>query len=623
MPCASLGLALEGAEYLNSTTVIVEQCQPAGNTTSNVCTVISEPEATSNITECPPWMYPNGTACECGASLDRRVICDPALQHVLLNHHQCMTYRQFTQNLVVGACPYYANPRRNEVIAPLHGVLPTNASEVEEAVCGYYNRRGQLCGECKEGYSPAVYSYDLGCKKCTHSPLDWVKYILAAFLPLTVFLVLVFILRIRASSPRLKMFIIICQTATTPVFARHIISTYSSAAIHEQVYVRILVAVFGIWNLDFFRTLPPTICLNVSTREAMAMDYLAAFYPLVLTILLYALIELHDRGCKLVTCLWKPFHKCSVHFRKTWDIRTSTIDAFVTLFLLSYSKIFVVSMDLLIPTQLYNIKGEEVGTLYSYSDATVELYSKDQIAITAAILTILLCFTVLPVVLLIVYPTKCFQKCFGRCHRRRQQAVHIFMSAFNGYYKDGTEGTWDCRYFAAVDLVVRIIPPLLFVTTQNAMFFGLAVFPLLILATSVILINPYKKQYGRYNIVDTVLIHLTVLFLTSISSEYLSLVIDHERYKLLFRIVLLILALIPIGYILAIIVHWLFSQTWMQNLGCTKWLLRHSCCKKRNLESAAEQEDTELNDLPDRVNHPNDYIDTNSTSKQQSMQATY
>lgn len=154
--------------------------------------------------------------------------------------------------------------------------------------------------------------YDLGCKKCTPSPLDGVKYILAAFLPLTVFLILVFILRIRASSPRLKMFTIISQTVMSPIFVQVMVATYSSDPIHKQLYVhvRTLVAMFGIWNLDFFHTLLQPICLNVSTREAIAMDYSVAFCPLVLTILIYGLIELDDRGCKQVTCLWKPFHKC-------------------------------------------------------------------------------------------------------------------------------------------------------------------------------------------------------------------------------------------------------------------------------------------------------------------------
>jgi len=128
---------------------------------------------------------------------------------------------------------------------------------------------------------------------------------------------------------------------------------YSSDPIHKQLYVHVctLVVMFGIWNLDFFHTLLPPICLHVSIREAIAMDYSVAFYPLVLTILIYGLIELNDRGCKHVICLWKPFHKCSVHFRKKW------IYVLPLLMLLSPSICYPTqnSMDLLFPTQLYNI----------------------------------------------------------------------------------------------------------------------------------------------------------------------------------------------------------------------------------------------------------------------------
>lgn len=105
MPCTSLELVLEGAEYLNSTTVNAEQSQCVDNTTTNVYTSISESEATSNITDCPPWMYPNGSIRERGDSLDRRVICDPELQHVLLHHHHCMTYGRFTQKLRCWSMP--------------------------------------------------------------------------------------------------------------------------------------------------------------------------------------------------------------------------------------------------------------------------------------------------------------------------------------------------------------------------------------------------------------------------------------------------------------------------------------------------------------------------------------
>lgn len=49
----------------------------------------------------------------------------------------------------------------------------------------------------------------------------------------------------------------------------------------------------------------------------------------------------------------------------------------------------------------------------------------------------------------------------------------------------------------------------------------------------------------------------------------------------------------------------------MQNFRCTKWFLRHSWWRKLNPESAATQ-DAELNDLPDRVNNPNDYKNSNN-----------
>jgi len=73
----------------------------------------------------------------------------------------------------------------------------------------------------------------------------------------------------------------------------------------------------------------------------------------------------------------------------------------------------------------------------------------------------------------------------------------------------------------------------------------------------------------------------------------------------------MILLITALGYILAIIVHWLFLQSWMQNFRCTKWFLRHSWWRKLNPESAATQ-DAELNDLPDRVNNPNDCKNSNN-----------
>ena len=41
-------------------------------------------------------------------------------------------------------------------------------------------------------------------------------------------------------------------------------------------------SLYGIWNLDFLRTVIPHICLNVTTLQVLAPDYVLAVYPLVL-----------------------------------------------------------------------------------------------------------------------------------------------------------------------------------------------------------------------------------------------------------------------------------------------------------------------------------------------------
>lgn len=72
--------------------------------------------------------------------------------------------------------------------------------------------------------------------------------------------------------------------------------------------------------------------------------------------------------------------------------------------------------------------------------------------------------------------------------------MHTFMTAFNGYYKDGTDGTYDCRYYAAVDLFIRIVPLVIYAVTLNIIFVPLAVLSSIALAVSVTIINPYRTQ---------------------------------------------------------------------------------------------------------------------------------
>ena len=115
-----------------------------------------------------------------------------------------MTYNEST-GPVVGSCFYNLPPPT--LTHTLYDLVPSNITELNNYMCGHLNREGQLCGRCKENYSVPVYSYDLKCVQCSTSPFNWVKYILAAFLPLTVFFVVVVSCRLSATSPKLLTFV--------------------------------------------------------------------------------------------------------------------------------------------------------------------------------------------------------------------------------------------------------------------------------------------------------------------------------------------------------------------------------------------------------------------------------
>jgi len=74
------------------------------------------------------------------------------------------TYSEST-GTVMGACLYDYTQVRPKHADPLYTLLPHTTEELNNATCGLFNRDGQLCGTCKEGYHPPFYSYDVRCVK--------------------------------------------------------------------------------------------------------------------------------------------------------------------------------------------------------------------------------------------------------------------------------------------------------------------------------------------------------------------------------------------------------------------------------------------------------------------------
>ena len=306
----------------------------------------------------------------------------------------------------------------------------------------------------------------------------------------------------------------------------------------------------SIWNLDFFRLLYSPFCLhpNASTLQVLSLDYIIAAYPLALIILTYTLVRLHYHNCTLVVWLWKPFIGCFARCRRQWDIQNSLVDAFVTFFLLSYVKFLSVSFDILMPTIIWDsdFKTQEIALYY---DGTVEYLRRTHLPYAVLAISVLLVFTLLPILLLCLYPCRCFQRFLNRLNVN-SQVLHTFMDTFQGCFKDGTNGTRDCRYFASIYLITRVVTYLGFMLTDVFDNTSILVAMLLTVVMLLSFFHPYKKRI--YNQVDIFFLVIIIITVTSawefhdITTSF-TLILDKAYF---------ILLPIPIAYPLCLVLNY-------------------------------------------------------------------
>ena len=219
--------------------------------------------------------------------------------------------------------------------------------------------------DCVASVNPTIMYQPIKCYPCTSSV--WrsvVEYVCITYLPLTIFLCVVIVFRISVTSSAMNVPVLCCQLLSSPPFLIFLLQYVQGT--RGLYFVKFFSTLYGIWNLDFFRSLIPPICLPLNTMQMMALDYLVAVYPFIILTCFNMLLRAHDRGCRLVARLWQPFLWCTARLRQQWNIRRSIIDAFATFFLLSYIKLLNVSHALLTFTGVHNAAGVRVGSFLFY-----------------------------------------------------------------------------------------------------------------------------------------------------------------------------------------------------------------------------------------------------------------
>ena len=432
-------------------------------------------------------------SCHCGNDLYGVVVCDMDTNTLLVSKTACLTIEHILRGQqvpVVGTCLF--NPATHK--QGLWYIMYHNVS----ADCGSLNRQGTLCGQCLDGYTVPAYSYDLKCIRCDSQLENWGLYIVFAFLPLTVFIVITLVFRINVLSPELNMFVLAAQLISAPFFVREVLINTSS---QTKMVANVILTLYGIWNLDFFRVnVLPDVCINAFSPNILILDYLVAIYPMLLVATAYIIVQLHDSGFRPLLYMWKPFHRFFARFRRQWGIQTTLMDAFVTFFFLSTTKLFSVSFSLLSYTLLYKSDGKQYS-LNLFYDPNIKYFSREHLPYALLALGILIVFIVFPTSLLLCYHCKVYQKCLTKCHIRGP-TLDEFVDTFQKYYKDSSNGSWDCRWFAGIFIFLKAFLYLSYTATpsSNSLFF-LVMFAFVVGATIVVVVQPYKEEYSVFNII--------------------------------------------------------------------------------------------------------------------------
>ena len=373
---------------------------------------------------------------------------------------------------------------------------------------------GRLCGQCFEGYSVPINSHDLSCSSCDSPEAvvkGWAALIGLEFVPLLVMTGVIAVFNINLNQGSLNAYIFFCQILTMSFpsvrYPAWLASDYNHTLL-DPIFDFSLIPL-SMWNLDFIN-IPPSslysaydfpICVSSSTTPlgALSFWYFIAFYPIFLLTLFYGCIVLYDRGHRCVTCVVRPVHRLLAHIWRLFDIKPSLSQTVASVYTLCFTQLAAISFKILHPVQYQEESGDTI-TVFFY-DGTQQ-YFKGLHALTGMFAIFVLVLLLAVTIYLLMYPSKWFQHCLNRFKFKKDFLISV-TDVLTGPYKDGTQNSWDYRYFAGIHFAIRLV-------IMPIYYLPLYVFPVLLIACfqvilcilfaiSVVIFRPYKRAIHSFN----------------------------------------------------------------------------------------------------------------------------
>ena len=285
--------------------------------------------------QCPLWYYYYDTATQNCTCLPNWLIhCDHD-GNAFLDFGHLLSYDE-GRNVLSRTIPRNLQlPRRKyNVTSAGEVLLPKNISKLNEYMCRPLNRKGYMCSECIDGFGPSMmssYMGDIMCYDCSEGS-GWygvILYLFIEFIPLTIFYLLILIFHIRITSAPMICFIMYSQLMiiafqTTADSDSPLNLVKFSKNITLRPMSKVFLTLYGVFNLQFFCFDIDPFCVSsqLTPLHLALLGYVSAFYPFLLTTLIWISFELHDRNFRPLVVLWKPFRRCFARLSRGETLQT-------------------------------------------------------------------------------------------------------------------------------------------------------------------------------------------------------------------------------------------------------------------------------------------------------------
>ena len=229
--------------------------------------------------------------------------------------------------------------------------------------------------------------------------------------------------------------------------------------LHTSSFLRVLLdlslTVSQFWSLQFLKAIIPQFCISekLTGIHVHMLNLVPAIYPLVLVIISCILMELHARNYRLVGILWKPFKMILSKANITAVTGDAVFHAFASFIFLSNISVLFTTYQVVNFVRVFNSTGHFQKRVL-YTDPSLMMNACIPYAVITAIC---LFISIIPSLLLCIYPTRLYQYLSRFLSARKQLAITAFAEALHSCFKDGLNGTRDYRALAGSTLIIIIM----------------------------------------------------------------------------------------------------------------------------------------------------------------------